>query len=129
MKLVEGLVLVALGAGASWLCLPRASTPAAPPPREVVRERIVSAPRPYVSTPEAPRLSVEPRAANPVEPDRATTIVREAVARREWSAADREALRAEMDALPGEVQAELVAQLAAAVNRGEVRITMDDPPL
>ncbi len=127
MKIVEGLVFVALGAGASWLMRPTPSspTPTATLRHEDVTEPVKRSPAVYVATHEAPRLVVEHK---PLEPDRATAIVRDATARHEWTAADREALHAEIDGLPGDVQAELIAQLAAAVNRGDVRVTMDDPP-
>lgn len=130
MKILHGIVLVALGAGVGQVLAPRAAAPAAQPAR--VAE--ASAPPRYafaathVVHADAPSLPVaDADSASTARVDRATAIVDTATARGTWTDADREALRDAMASLPGATKAEITARLADAVNRGAVRIAAEMP--
>ncbi len=57
--------------------------------------------------------------------ERATQIVGSALSRGAWTEADKAALSIELEGLPGPLMAEIAGELAAAVNRGDVRLDLD----
>jgi hypothetical protein len=79
-------------------------------------------------------------AATPAEPaapsaeqlqtlERGRTLVHMAQQQRRWRASERDALRQLLPALAGDQRDELIDSLFAAVNRGEVRVETEGPPL
>lgn len=130
MKVVHGIACLALGLGLGYVTRPSPAVPADHHQQAVAqRADRVQTGLPLASSTfshhdDAPAL---PTAAPAPEVERARTIVDDATARGVWTEADREALREQLATMTGDDQADVVARLASAINRGTVRVTADLP--
>ena len=128
MKGVHGVACLALGLGLGFLTRPSPTASQAEPREELVvaHAEHASSGLPLATSTfahhDAPAL---PTSTSAPELERARGIVDDATARGVWTDADREALREQLSTMAGDDQAEIVAQLANAINRGSVKVTPD----
>ena len=128
MKIAHGIMFLGLGLGLGFMTRPSPSISSERHEAAVQRADRESSGLALSTTSfshhDAPAL---PTAAPPPEVERARAIVDDATARGVWTDADREALREQLSTMAGDDQAEAVARLASAINRGTLRVTADVP--
>lgn len=128
MRVFHGAVFVGLGLSFGFLLRPVSAVRARHEESVARRADHESVGQPLLEPTfahhDAPAL---PTAQPAPELERARGIVDDATARGVWTQADREALREQLSTMTGDDQADVVARLASAINRGTVRVTADVP--
>jgi hypothetical protein len=117
--------------GALGVALGYLSGPAHPPPADghelIVRRPVHERSSQTFDTARGRDAFAAQHATPSPELGRARELVDDATARGVWTNADREALREQLATMSGAEQADVVARLAGAIERGAVRVTVDLP--